>query len=130
MNLTEMIENKVEVRWSVESTQSLVAGSEDCEVRVEVLSVRSLSPHQPAELQSGSLTQITLSFTQPHLTESLQPGESLQNILPPSRAQDDGDHGDDDDDLGGGAVQVSGCAGAAHIISQISEVDDCLVSGL
>lgn len=55
-DLTEMIENKVEVCWSLVRLQSLVAGSEDCEVRVEVLSVRSLSPHQPAELQSGSLT--------------------------------------------------------------------------
>ena len=48
-----MIENKVEVSWSVESTQSLVAGSEDCDVRVEMLSVRSLSSQQQGELQSA-----------------------------------------------------------------------------
>ena len=42
-DLTKMIENKVDVSWSLESLQSLVAGSEDCKVRVEMLSVRSLS---------------------------------------------------------------------------------------
>ena len=70
-DLTEMIENKVEVCWSLVRLQSLVAGSEDCEVRVEVLSVRSLSPHQPAELQSGSGTlyhSVSLSLTSLNLS--------------------------------------------------------------
>ena len=48
-----MIENKVDVSWSLVSLQSLVAGSEDCQVRVEMLSVRSLSSQQSGELKKS-----------------------------------------------------------------------------
>ena len=52
-----MIENKVGVGWSLESPQSLVAGCEDCEVRVEMLSLGSLTSHQPGELDNVTMIQ-------------------------------------------------------------------------
>ena len=64
-DLTKMIENKVDVSWSLESLQSLVAGSEDCEVRVEMLSMRSLSSQQTGELKSKLLShRVTHNVTE------------------------------------------------------------------